>query len=76
MSSMLMKYVRNRLLEVMLSVAPMKIYTQIYAKCFINRLAVLAQHREANFAVQKLVNYGQEKAEVLYLLKFIYLLPK
>lgn len=55
-----------RLLEVVLKVAPRKIYTQVYAKCFINRLPTLSLNREANFAVQKLIKYCQEKSEVFF----------
>ncbi|XKL60055.1 hypothetical protein PGB90_001071 [Kerria lacca] len=52
-----------RLLEVVISVASTKHFTQIYAKCFINRLVQLSCHPTANFAVQKLIRYAQEKSE-------------
>lgn len=52
-----------RLLEAAIINARPKTFTQIYAKCFINHLAVLSQHSLANFAVQKLLNCCKEKTE-------------
>lgn len=43
-----------RLLEAALAVAKKKSYTQIYAKCFINRLHILVTNSKLNFAVQRL----------------------
>ncbi|XP_065214467.1 nucleolar protein 9 [Planococcus citri] len=52
-----------RLLEAMLSVASAKTYAKINVKCFAKRIALLAQHKEANFAVQKLIKYCAEKEQ-------------
>lgn len=61
-----------RLLEVVISVASTKHFTQIYAKCFINRLVQLSCHPTANFAVQKLIRYAQEKSEVCNFFQLYY----
>lgn len=52
-----------RLLEAAIINASPKKFTQIYAKCFINHLAVLSQHHLANFSVQKLLDFCKEKTE-------------
>jgi len=52
-----------RLLEAAIINASPKKFTQIYVKCFIDHLAVLSQHRLANFAVQKLLDCCKEKTE-------------
>lgn len=58
------------LLETALQVSKYKSYMQIYTKCFINKLAVLAKNRSTNFAVQKLITYCSEKVDVsIYLTK-------
>ena len=51
------------LLQAAIINASPKNFTQIYAKCFNNHLAVLSQHRLANFAVQKLLDCCKEKTE-------------
>jgi len=51
------------LLEAAIINASSKMFTKIYAECFINHLAVLSQHRSANFAVQTLLNCCKEKTE-------------
>ncbi|XP_077302700.1 nucleolar protein 9 [Arctopsyche grandis] len=52
-----------RLLEALLHVARSKTYTQIYAKCFINRLAILVVMPGLNFTVQRLFDNCTEKEE-------------
>lgn len=52
-----------RLLEAALTSASPKEFTKIYGDCFISRLAVLSQHRVANFSVQKLLDCCKEKNE-------------
>jgi Pumilio-family RNA binding repeat. len=52
-----------RLLEAAIINASPKKFTQIYAKCFVNHLAVLSQHRLANYSVQKLLDCCKEKTE-------------
>ncbi|XP_068625242.1 nucleolar protein 9 [Battus philenor] len=52
-----------RLLEAALFVAKKKMYTQIYAKCFINRLGQLATMPMLNFTVQRLIDNCQIKEE-------------
>ncbi|CAH2056929.1 unnamed protein product, partial [Iphiclides podalirius] len=52
-----------RLLEAALFVAKKKMYTQIYAKCFINRLGQLANMPMLNFTVQRLIDNCQIKEE-------------
>ncbi|CAH2986842.1 unnamed protein product [Chilo suppressalis] len=52
-----------RLLEAALFVARKKMYTQIYAKCFINRLGQLATVPMLNFTVQRLIDNCQVKEE-------------
>ncbi|XP_072948059.1 nucleolar protein 9 [Epargyreus clarus] len=52
-----------RLLEAALFVAKKKMYTQIYAKCFINRLGQLACMPMLNFTVQRLIDNCQIKEE-------------
>ncbi|VVC86378.1 unnamed protein product, partial [Leptidea sinapis] len=52
-----------RLLEVALFVAKKKTYTQIYARCFINRLGQLATMKMLNFTVQRLTDNCQIKEE-------------
>jgi hypothetical protein len=52
-----------RLLEAAIVNASPKNFTQIYAKCFINHLAVLSQHCLANFSVQKLLDCCKENIE-------------
>ncbi|XP_063833933.1 nucleolar protein 9 [Ostrinia nubilalis] len=52
-----------RLLEAALFVAKKKMYTQIYAKCFINRLGQLATVPMLNFTVQRLIDNCQCKEE-------------
>ncbi|XP_045540451.1 nucleolar protein 9 [Papilio machaon] len=52
-----------RLLEAALFVAKKKLYTQIYAKCFINRLGQLATVKTLNFTVQRLIDNCQIKEE-------------
>lgn len=54
-----------RLLEALLHVARSKTYTQIYAKCFINRLAILVVMPGLNFTVQRLFDNCTEKEEVI-----------
>lgn len=51
------------LLEAAIMNASPKKFTQIYAKCFVNHLAVLSQHRLANYSVQKLLDCCTEKIE-------------
>lgn len=53
-----------RLLEAVLHVARSKLYTQIYAKCFINRLAILSGMPGLNFTVQRLFDNCAVKEEV------------
>ncbi|XP_046611939.1 nucleolar protein 9 [Neodiprion virginianus] len=53
-----------RLLEACLAVASPKLYTQIYAKFFINRINRLALMVGANFTVQRLFNNCQVKEEL------------
>lgn len=53
------------LLETAIQVAKSKMYTQIYAKCFVGNLSKLALMRSTNFAVQKLLNFCVEKSEVI-----------
>lgn len=53
-----------RLLEAALFVAKKKMYTQIYAKCFINRLAQLSMMPMLNFTVQRLFDHCIVKEEV------------
>lgn len=55
-----------RLLEALLHVARSKTYTQIYAKCFINRLAILSKLPGLNFTVQRLFDNCAEKEEVIF----------
>lgn len=52
-----------RLLEAAIIHASPKKFTQIYAKCFVNHLAVLSQHRLANYSVQQLLDCCKEKTE-------------
>ncbi|KAL4702912.1 hypothetical protein ACJJTC_005140 [Scirpophaga incertulas] len=52
-----------RLLEAALFVAKKKMYTQIYAKCFINRLHLLATRPMLNFTVQRLIDRCRIKEE-------------
>jgi len=52
-----------RLLEAAIINASPKKFTQIYAKCFLNNMVVLSQHRFASFAVQKLLDCSKEKTE-------------
>ncbi|XP_053618635.1 nucleolar protein 9 [Plodia interpunctella] len=52
-----------RLLEAALFVAKKKMYTQIYARCFINRLGQLATMPMLNFTVQRLIDNCQIKEE-------------
>ncbi|XP_047505968.1 nucleolar protein 9 [Pieris napi] len=52
-----------RLLEAALFVVKKKTYTQIYAKCFINRLGQLAAMPMLNFTVQRLIDNCQIKEE-------------
>ncbi|CAG5013448.1 unnamed protein product [Parnassius apollo] len=52
-----------RLLEAALFVAKKKMYTQIYAKCFINRLGQLATLPMLNFTVQRLIDNCKIKEE-------------
>jgi nucleolar protein 9 len=52
-----------RLLEAAIINASPKKFTQIYAKCFVNHLAVLSRHHLACFSVQKLLDCCTEKAE-------------
>ncbi|KAM3956630.1 nucleolar protein 9 [Aphomia sociella] len=52
-----------RLLEAALFVAKKKMYTQIYARCFINRLGQLATVPMLNFTVQRLIDNCQVKEE-------------
>lgn len=52
-----------RLLEAALFVAKKKMYTQIYAKCFINRLGQLATMPMLNFTVQRLIDNCDIKEE-------------
>ncbi|KAJ0171267.1 hypothetical protein K1T71_012817 [Dendrolimus kikuchii] len=52
-----------RLLEAALFVAKKKMYTQIYAKCFINRLGQLATVPMLNFTVQRLIDNCNIKEE-------------
>ncbi|XP_061723870.1 nucleolar protein 9 [Cydia pomonella] len=53
-----------RLLEAALLVAKKKMYTQIYAKCFINRLEQLACMPMLNYTVQRLFDNCQIKEEL------------
>ncbi|CAH0717576.1 unnamed protein product, partial [Brenthis ino] len=52
-----------RLLEAALFVSKKKTYTQIYARCFINRLGQLATMPMLNFTVQRLIDNCQVKEE-------------
>ncbi|XP_059055846.1 nucleolar protein 9 [Achroia grisella] len=52
-----------RLLEAALFVAKKKMYTQIYARCFINRLGQLSTVSMLNFTVQRLIDNCQIKEE-------------
>ncbi|XP_030032211.2 nucleolar protein 9 [Manduca sexta] len=52
-----------RLLEAALFVADKKLYTQIYAKCFINRLGQLATLPTLNFTAQRLIDNCNVKEE-------------
>ncbi|CAG9571088.1 unnamed protein product [Danaus chrysippus] len=52
-----------RLLEAALFVSSKKSYTQIYARCFINRLAQLCTMSMLNFTVQRLIDNCQIKEE-------------
>ncbi|KAB0804765.1 hypothetical protein PPYR_01735 [Photinus pyralis] len=51
------------LLEICLEVASPKLYTQIYAKCFVNNLVRLSLIKNTNFSVQKLLGNCKEKSE-------------
>ncbi|KAK5647264.1 hypothetical protein RI129_002156 [Pyrocoelia pectoralis] len=51
------------LFEICLEVASPKLFTQIYAKCFHNRLVHLSSMKSTNFAVQKLLSNCKEKSE-------------
>ncbi|XP_026750525.2 nucleolar protein 9 [Galleria mellonella] len=53
-----------RLLEAALFVAKKKMYTQIYARCFINRLGQLSTVPMLNFTVQRLIDNCQIKEEL------------
>lgn len=53
------------LLETVLQVAKSKMFTQIYAKCFVGNLVKLATMRSTNFTVQKLLGHCEEKVEVI-----------
>nr|CAD7452090.1 unnamed protein product [Timema tahoe] len=53
----------TRLLEAVLSVASPKLFTQIYARCFINHLLVLSKDPLANHCVQRLFDHCKEKVE-------------
>ncbi|XP_037965736.2 nucleolar protein 9 [Plutella xylostella] len=53
-----------RCLEAAIFVAKKKTYTQIYAKCFINRLAQLAAMPLLNYTVQRLFDNCQVKEEL------------
>ncbi|CAB3229303.1 unnamed protein product [Arctia plantaginis] len=52
-----------RLLEAALFVSKKKTYTQIYARCFINRLGQLATMPMLNYTVQRLVDNCEVKEE-------------
>ncbi|XP_041989050.1 nucleolar protein 9 [Aricia agestis] len=52
-----------RLLEAALFVSKKKMYTQLYAKCFINRLSQLAAMPMLNFTVQRLIDNCKIKEE-------------
>lgn len=52
------------LLETSLNLSTSEIYSQIHDKCFSERIAVLAQKRETNFTVQKLLNNCKEEDQV------------
>ncbi|CAH2229368.1 jg21775 [Pararge aegeria aegeria] len=52
-----------RLLEAALFVSKKKTYTQIYARCFINRLGQLATRKMLNFTVQRLIDNCHIKEE-------------
>lgn len=52
------------LLETALQVARSKMFTQIYAKCFVGRMVKLVKMRSTNFTVQKLLSHCEEKVEV------------
>lgn len=51
------------LLEVALQLAPSKLFTQIYAKCFVGKILKLSKLRATNFSVQKLFTHVTEKVE-------------
>nr|XP_018913884.1 PREDICTED: nucleolar protein 9 [Bemisia tabaci] len=51
------------LFEVMITVAPHKLYTQMFAKFCMNRIAALAMNKKTNFIIQKLLLSCQESAE-------------
>lgn len=53
------------LLETALQVATAKMFTQIYAMCFVGHLVKLATMRSTNFTVQKLLSHCEEKVEVI-----------
>lgn len=44
-----------RLLDVIISVSPEKLYNSLYAKYFVDNLADLAVHRNGNFTIQKII---------------------
>ena len=52
-----------RLLEVLITVAGPKLFTQLYAKLFIGRLLELSEMASVNFSVQKLIDNCKEKTE-------------
>uniref|UniRef100_A0A2A4JPI7 Nucleolar protein 9 n=1 Tax=Heliothis virescens TaxID=7102 RepID=A0A2A4JPI7_HELVI len=52
-----------RLLEAALFVSKKKTYTQIYARCFINRLGQLAAMPMLNYTVQRLIDNCEVKEE-------------
>ncbi|KAJ9593168.1 hypothetical protein L9F63_015265 [Diploptera punctata] len=53
----------THLLETAITVASLKSLTQIYARCFINQLAVLSKRKSSNFAVQRLLEHCSQKEE-------------
>ncbi|KAF9411208.1 hypothetical protein HW555_009922 [Spodoptera exigua] len=53
-----------KMLEAALFVSKKKTYTQIYARCFINRLGQLASMPMLNYTVQRLIDNCEVKEEV------------
>lgn len=52
------------LLECIIESCGNKLYSKLYAKCFVNNLSTLAKMRVGSFTVQKLINRCSEKTDV------------